>query len=332
MINAFFSYARERHSIYLRRQAGLPRADWTQDKILQEYRFCNIFRELDTTTIWLREHVRDPLRSKPEVLLAVVLFRWFNRIKTGEAIFQQTDLIGCVNGCTAWESALNFEHTADLKRAILSYCGKGPYVTGSYIIKTRDGMDKLSGVLWCIKNFMTASVPFHTGTTQGNNNWLQAAKQLLEWKDERPHTLEHVWKWLLKFPYLGDFMAYEIVTDLRYTDLLCNAPDIMTWANPGPGAMRGLNRIHGRDLDKKLPKTHYIKEMQDLLVFSQLPTMWPQYTHDEISTGSYTLDKSSLGLGLFPMWDMRTVEHTLCEFDKYQRVLLGQGAPRQKFK
>jgi hypothetical protein len=30
--------------------------------------------------------------------------------------------------------------------------------------------------------------------------------------------------------------------------------------------------------------------------------------------------------------DMRTIEHSLCEWDKYERVRLGQGRPRAKFK
>lgn len=29
--------------------------------------------------------------------------------------------------------------------------------------------------------------------------------------------------------------------------------------------------------------------------------------------------------------DMRTIEHSLCEWDKYERVRLGQGKPRSKF-
>ena len=29
--------------------------------------------------------------------------------------------------------------------------------------------------------------------------------------------------------------------------------------------------------------------------------------------------------------DMRTIEHSLCEWDKYERVRLGQGTPRSKY-
>jgi hypothetical protein len=35
--------------------------------------------------------------------------------------------------------------------------------------------------------------------------------------------------------------------------------------------------------------------------------------------------------GHWPAWDMRTVEHTLCEFDKYQRALSGDGKPKQNY-
>jgi hypothetical protein len=32
-----------------------------------------------------------------------------------------------------------------------------------------------------------------------------------------------------------------------------------------------------------------------------------------------------------PRFEMRDIEHTLCEFDKYQRIRLGQGKMRAKY-
>jgi hypothetical protein len=124
--------------------------------------------------------------------------------------------------------------------------------------------------------------------------------------DQEGLTLEALWSWLKQFPYLGDFSAYEIVTDLRHTPLLCNATDIMTWANPGPGAMRGLNVLHGRDWNFKQPKRKFIEEMQVLLSISDDPEMWPRE---------------------WPALEMRDIEHSLCELLKYTR-----GSSRQKFK
>ena len=55
--------------------------------------------------------------------------------------------------------------------------------------------------------------------------------------------LEKTWKNYLPYAGFSGFMAYEVVTDLRHTKYLKNADDINTWANAGPGAVRGLNRI-----------------------------------------------------------------------------------------
>ena len=104
-------------------------------------------------------------------------------------------------------------------------------------------------------------------------------------------------------------MAYEVVTDLRHTKWLRNARDIMTWANPGPGAQRGLNRIYERELNKTIKKPQLNFEMKTLLDCSQ-----------------YFLQGHMIPL------EMRDIEHCLCEFDKYERTRLGEGRPRARYK
>lgn len=301
MYERFFEFAYERHSIYLARQRGEPRP-WTEDPVLDTYRFTNVYRELDATTIWFADKVREPIRMKPEVLLVTVLFRWFNRIATGEAIFLQCgDYTGSGRVETAWDCFLRDGNVEHLKGAILQYCGDGPYVTGAYIIKTPDGMNKLDGVLQCVEWFNEKEFPAWDGEP---HDWRWLSEELIINPGEHA-SMEYVWGWLRQFPFLGDFMAYEIVTDLRHTDLLCDAPDIMTWANPGPGAMRGLNRINGREIKYRQSKQFFIDEMRDILQASV--DFWPDR---------------------WPKWEMREVEHTLCEFDKYERARLGEGRPR----
>lgn len=301
----FFAYARERHSIYLRRSAGVPRAEWTKDAILREHRFTNVFRELDKTTAWFRKHVRDPLRDKPEVLLATVLFRMLNRIEVGEAVFLQG---GIMSGDTAFHEYLSSGDWHVLKRAIVNYVGKrGPYVTGAYIISTPPGKVKLDGALWIVDNFRKNS-------------------GMREWLDNDPAgnecSLQAAFEWIGENDYLGKFHSYEIVTDLRHTKLLERAPDIMTWANMGPGARRGLNRIHNRTRDTDgrgkwgppIPEEQALQEMRDILRYSRNEKLWTKKSRD------------------WPAWELREVEHTLCEFDKYERVRLGEGRPRGVFR
>jgi hypothetical protein len=287
----FFKYARERYRILLARRAGRPRP-WTKDPILQSNRFTNIFREDDRVTQWFRQHVREPRWQLPEVIPATVIFRWFNRISTGEALFSQTDLLASYG--TVFDQYLERKATlGDFRRAIVNRCGRGPYVTGAYTINTISagrGVSKLDGVLWLIDDWMAS------------HNW-RAAWESGGW------SVEAATEWI-KSTCLGPFMAYEVATDLSHTMLLCRAPDLMTWANPGPGAKRGLNRVMGRPVAAPVRESEALELMRGFLRDSQRNEMWPNK---------------------WPPWSMREVEHTLCEFDKYERVRLGQGRPRGSF-
>ncbi len=310
-VREFFIYARRRHEVYLRRQAGDP-PPWTNDPVLQQYRFTNIFRELDRTTIWCREHVRERYEGRPEVLPAIVVFRWFNKIETGEAMFDDPLVPGGPR--TAFDHWLQFgsdmkNPTNVLRDAIILRRGDGPYVNGAYIIKSPPGMSKLDGVLQCCEKFRTekmswTSAPQHR--YMSGFGWQDAVKMMTsgEW------GLELTWDWLRQFDQQGDFTAYEVVTDLRHTYLLRNAPDIVTWANAGPGAVRGLNRLSGRPFTQSLPKHQSLAEMQELLHLSTRQVYWPR------DWGS---------------WEMREVEHTLCEFDKWMRARVGDGTPKQRY-
>lgn len=322
----FFNFIQERYRIFLKKQAGEP-FPWTDDDILGYYKFTNVFREDDRTTVWFRENVRDYYADHEAIILATTLFRWFNRISTGEAIFNSptefptedqvkfrwNGVDGTDEYETAWEAYRFTGKSAYLHKAIVEHVGwHGPHVTGAYIIKTPDGMTKLNGVCWALEHFWKDSYPLKIRLTNGEVatrtvGWRQGAELMFN----NVVTLQDAWDWIRKFSYLGDFMAYEIVSDLRWTMVLDRAPDINTWANAGPGAMRGLNRLHGRRLNFGQKKEKWNKEMQEILQLSRDPQNWPHQNR--------------------PL-EMREVEHSLCEFDKYCRVDNGEGKPRGVYK
>lgn len=91
-VEEYFRDARERHAIYLRRRAGMQKP-WTNDPVLRDYKITNVFRELDKTTVHLRELVREPLRDHPLVIPATVLYRWFTLISTGDTIFRNSSFM-----------------------------------------------------------------------------------------------------------------------------------------------------------------------------------------------------------------------------------------------
>jgi len=303
-VRRFFAYARERHQIYVNRVLLRKEPPWTKDPILQQYRFTNVFRELDRTTIWFRVNVRDLYSTTPSGLLATVLFRWFNRIETGETLFMQPSLF---SKRTPFEEFLKTGDKQVLKSALEKQ--GPPYTTGSYIINTHgplgNGYSKLDGVLNQFEAF-------------AQRDWRKYASRLLRDNDV---TLEEIHSWLMKDTLgIGDFMAYEIVSDLRWTRLASTAPDIMTWANPGLGAQRGAGRIlgignkttkKGKVKAKRATNQESLELMRHLLKLATVRKNWPWPK--------------------WSRWEMREVEHTLCEFDKYERTRLGMGRPRGKF-
>jgi hypothetical protein len=294
-VDEYFRTARVRHQIYLDRKAGKP-YPWTDDVIFKDWKFTNVFRELDKTTVWFRENVREPMRADPDVLLATIVFRMFNRIGTGEAIFNQKAFDG---GRTAWEVFLEKKDTDHLKWAIKTYIGaRGPYVTGAYIIQSPGGYNKVDGVLKIIEMVMNGLDLEGFRLSRGIGYWCD--------------SLEDACNFLQgTFRYIGGFTAYEWVSDLRHTDLLCNAPDIMTWANAGPGATRGLNVLHGRKLTANPRKEQMVEEMRELLELSKDEAYWSWDWHD---------------------WEMREVEHWLCEYFKIYRAKVHGTMPRSRFK
>ena len=275
-VEKFFYWIEERHKIFWKKEIQKSPYPWTEDKILKEYKFTNPFRENDRTTIWFRKNIRDPLRNNPSVLMATVIFRWFNLIQTGENLLR-FDLL------EDWDPQIAYNVIKDQDK----------WITGAYMIKSPTGLDKIAGINQCI-----------------NNLW-KDRKELIE-KVEKADNLHDMWFRLTGYSHLGGFLSYEVITDLRHTYLGWNAKDIDTWANAGPGAMRGLNRIWGRPLTYRPKKQPWTYEMVQLL---------------KLAKERY---KESTDKALTKM-ELRDIEHSLCEFDKYERVRLGQGTPRSKY-
>jgi hypothetical protein len=207
-------------------------------------------------------------------------------------------------------------------------------VTGGFMIKTYNGMDKVSGILKALENVH------------------QDYDNLLERVMERSYSLEKIWECLTPYPFLGPFMAYEIVTDLRWTFHGRNANDINSWCNLGPGGMRGFNRMFGHDLEATMPRdwparmVQLLSAVQLLLDEHNADTARGAYSSTKgFSNKAFSVvptspkewdavkrDQNDLIMGgIIPPVEMREIEHSLCEFDKYMRALEGDGKMKRTY-
>lgn len=106
------------------------------------------------------------------------------------------------------------------------------------------------------------------------------------------------------------FMAKEVALDTMFTNMWEQLPaDFNEWCPLGPGARRGINRLCGRDKDAKINEEEAIQKM--LHIFSKRDQYWP----DD-----------------YPELVLHDIQFQLCEFDKYERVRLGEGRPRNKYR
>lgn len=280
-LGRFLYWIKERVKIYNRKEIFHEPAPWTDDEVLKTYFFTNPYREWDRVTVWFKDNIREPLRDYEEVMFATIAFRWFTKPETG-ALLDEHGLF------MRWDEKLAVSLLRELNE-------EGPVFTGAYMIKAGNGERGCK-----IPNVCSAI----------SEAWRRQQEFIDACYETR--TLQGVWEKLKTLQFMGKFMSYEVVTDLRHTALLEDAEDILTWANPGPGCIRGLCRMAGKPLgltpkgklkraasiDNPQARIHELMEIVN-------ERLYPDYIPDP--------------------FEMREAEHSLCEWDKYERALWEDG-------
>jgi hypothetical protein len=266
-------WAKEREAIRIRKEdPDLP--FWeplTRDPILAKYRFCNVRREDDRVTRWIKENIRDRFNDGPYLWTMLCIARMINWPPTLQELIDET----------CWPSNKLFNRDS-FREFLQARQNRGEKVfTGAYIIPPGPSgrgnkVDYISHVI---------------GSIWEDRNELRSKSTMRE-----THTD------LLGYPGWGPFLAYQAVVDMRFTPLLQDARDVHTWAAAGPGTIRGLNRLYGREVTAALSQEQALQEMLEM------------YAVFEPMTG-------------IPV-DLSDIPNVLCETDKYLRVKNGEGAPR----
>lgn len=134
----------------------------------------------------------------------------------------------------------------------------------------------------------------------------EARKLMRPTKDD---SLNSFYERLLTFNGLGSFMAAQVVADCKYIPPLNKAPDWWGFAAAGPGSKRGLARVYDIPVDSAWHKGTW---------YSALCALEEQLNPE----------LKQVGVGALHNQD---IQNCLCEFDKYERVRLGEGRPRATY-
>lgn len=263
----------ERESIYTRKEIGKPKP-WTKDTILQSYSFCNVYRENDRVTKWIHENFLAPHYAGEDVWFAMVAARLIN----------WPDSLEELGYPVPWHPK---EFIATLQRR--KKAGLKVF-SGAYIVSTNGhAMDKLEYLAGHVLSPM--------------------------WADRetiRPKRGEHlldIHQRLMQYDGMGSFMAAQVIADIKWSSTCRNAPDWATFAAPGPGSLRGMNRLYGLEPDAPSRKDDWLLKMREL-------------------QAKLNEDKR---LKLPRPLDAQNIQNCLCEFDKYMRTLNGEGRPRATY-
>lgn len=289
--NAFFEYLNERENVRLRKEAG-DFFPWTEDQILRTYKFTNVRRQHDATSRELRQRFYTPNYGDDRRAILMNCATY--------RYFGTWEFASAIG----WQSYDDFDFDFIEDTAAERLARRERVFTGAYVI-TNQGISapKQEVVVHYFLKALWEATPEIVKLAQTSQSWEQVAKRMMK---------------LNGFGGTG-FMTKEVLLDTTYTGFwefqthddeegsFSFPADWHKWTPIGPGALRGAARVLGDEQARPVKNEQAFQCIMNLVNLQDL-----FFAHD------FHLSPTDIQFGL-------------CEFDKYERVRLGQGKPRSKY-
>lgn len=267
----YWKFAAERQEMFFKRVEGSP-LPWTNDPILAEHKFTNAYRASDRVSQFLiRQVIYEGDQAPEEIFFRTILFKLFNKIETWQLMHS--------------------------KLGSISY---KEYSFERYDKVLTDAMNRGDRIYSAAYIMPSGSVAFRTN--RKHRAHLHLLARMMD--DELHHriaesrSMQNCFKLLLSYPMIGDFLAYQFVTDLNYSTLI-NFSE-MDFVMPGPGALNGIRKCFSSL--GGLNEIDIIKVVADR-------------QHEEFDR---------LGIEFRTLWgrnlQLIDCQNLFCEVDKYSRV------------
>jgi hypothetical protein len=216
IFDTYWRFAAMRQEVFFNKLKNVP-PPWTSDPILNTYKFCNAYRVSDRVSQYLIKNViydENKSKNEEEVLFRILLFKIFNKIET-------------------WEY---------LENKIGDYITLSNFDLEAYSTMLQEAMD-LGYVIYTSAYMSCASKEF--GYDKKHQNHLALINKMVV-QDRvinsivKAKSLEEIFHIIESYPLLGKFMAYQLATDINYSEVINFDENSFTIA--GPGAERGINK------------------------------------------------------------------------------------------
>jgi hypothetical protein len=199
---------------------------WTDDKTMNQYSFCNVFRVTDRVSQYIVTDVIEKGDQKPtEVVFRVILFNTFTRISTWEALNKAL-------GPLTWKT-YNRQKYAQVLRKQLS---REALYTGAF---QKPGPARLGHTEMFMNHLELLEIMMQEGIVEK----LQKAKSFVE-------AFEHI----CRYQSMSDFTGYQLLVNLSYSSVLKQST--MDFVIPGLGCSSGLIKLFGQDFKNLKQRNH----------------------------------------------------------------------------
>jgi len=212
----YWKFAYERQKAFEARAKGQA-GPWTDDPVIQEYKFCNVFRAADRVSQYMIRDICYSAENNDSIdrLFQIVAFRIFSNIETWNLLKiklgHSPTLDNLVDG--SFEKVLS-----DIKDET------GKLYTGAFILCATDAYGRRLKHLNHVELFKDMFINKNLGN------------KILNTK-----SLKEIYDLVHEFPLMGDFMSYQIAIDINYSELVNFSENEFTKA--GPGALRGIKKV-----------------------------------------------------------------------------------------
>lgn len=288
--DTYWKFCSERQSVYMKRVNGLN-APWTNDKIISEFKFTNVYRASDRVSQYLiRNVIYKGNQSPEEVIFRILLFKIFNKIETWEYLKNSVGEI----------EYKQFNLAKYTKALTTLYNSDQTVYSAAYIMPSGGKFNKFGH-----KHEMHLNLLMHM------------MKDKLPSKIENSKSMQEAYQILLSYPTIGNFLGYQFITDINYSEITNFSEK--EFVVPGPGALDGISKCF---------------------------TSIGNYSNEDVI--AYMCDTAEenmkrLGLKFESLWgrelQLIDCQNIFCEVSKYTRVshpeiqgLSGRTKIKQKFK
>ncbi|MGD2118136.1 MAG: putative DNA base hypermodification protein [Chromatiales bacterium] len=213
VFDAYWYFAAERQRIFQLRRNNHP-GPWTNDRILQTYKFTNAYRLLDRVSQFLIRNVIGSGEYKPnDLFFRIILFKLFNKIETWELLEGKL-------GEITWQSYDFKRYDCILSNALM------------------DGQ-KIYSAAYIMPSGLSAF-----GSKRKHRNHLYLLELMMKTglpsKISNSRSMHEAYNLLISYPTIGKFLSYQLITDINYSELTDFKETEFVIA--GPGACEGIRK------------------------------------------------------------------------------------------